>query len=91
MKATWISGIVLLVASASAGAADDKKADPREELTKSRSSADIRAQDYGIHEETDHILEALDSAIGDRRSHDQIIESAPLGERNLESAEKRTE
>ena len=33
----------------------------------------------------------LPGAIGDRRSDDQIIESAPFGERNLESPEERTE
>ncbi len=52
---------------------------------------DLSAQRNNARVVSHRFPRSLLAAIGDRRSNGKIIESAPLGERNLESAEKRTE
>ena len=52
---------------------------------------DLSAQRDNARVVSHRFPRGLLGAIGDRRSHDKIIESAPFGERNLESAEERTE
>jgi hypothetical protein len=54
-------------------------------------TVDLSAQRDNIRIVSHRFSRGLPGPIGHRRSHDQIVESAPFGERNLESAEKRAE
>src|ERR1700733_13498074 len=54
-------------------------------------SIDLPAQRYDTRIVPHSFPRSLLAAIGDWRSHDQIIESAPFGERELESSKQRTE
>ena len=52
---------------------------------------DLPAQRYNARVISHSFTRGLPGAIGDRRSHHEIIESAPFGERNLESPKQRAE
>ena len=52
---------------------------------------DLAAQRYNARVISHRFMRGLPGAIGDRRSHDEIIESAPFGERNLERPKQGAE